>query len=161
MRQRKKRWFALGLMALAATTLAEGPMTSVQVRTGQMRATPSFLGKLVCPINYGDRLQVLEQQGDWSKVATPGGQTGWVHSSALTKKKIVMKAGGQDAHVAASGEELTLAGKGFNSDVEAAFKAKNQAIDFAWVDRMERIKVATESMQQFLKEGGIQTEGGK
>ena len=157
-----KCWLALSLGALAATTFADAPVLSVQVKTGQIRATPSFLGKLVAPVNYGDRLEVLEQQGDWSKVSAPGGQSGWVHSSALTKKKIVMKAGDQNTQTAASGDELILAGKGFNSDVEADFKAKNKNIDFTWVDKMEKMKVAPESMQQFLKDGGVQpTEGGK
>ena len=163
MKRRKKHWLSLGLIAITAAILADGPVAmSVQVKSGQLRATPSFLGSLVAPLNYGDRLQVLEQQGEWSKATTPGGQTGWVHRSALTKKKIVMKAGDQDAQTAASGDELALAGKGFNSDVEADFKAKNQQIDFTWVDKMEKIKVTPESMQQFLKAGGIQsTEGGK
>jgi SH3-like domain-containing protein len=163
MRQRNKRWLSLGLVALAVTTLADGQVAmSVQVKNGQMRATPSFLGQLVGPLSYGDRLQVLEQQGDWSKVTAPGGQTGWVHTSALTKKKIAMKAGDQNAQTGASGDELALAGKGFNSDVEADFKAKNRNVDFTWVDKMEKMKVAPESMQRFLKEGGIQpVEGGK
>lgn len=163
MTRHSKRLFSLGVMALAITGFAGEPSTmSVQVKTGQLRAAPSFLGQLVGPVSYGERLQILEHQGDWSKVAAPGGQTGWVHNSALTKKKIVMKAGDPDAQTAASGDELALAGKGFNSEVEADFKAKNQAIDFAWVDRMETRRVSPESMQRFLAEGGIHPlEGGK
>ena len=163
MKRRSKLWFSLGLIVIATATLASAPVTmSVQVKSGQVRATPSFLGQVIAPLNYGDRLQVLETQGDWSKVTAPGGQTGWVHSSALTKKKIAMKAGSQNAQTAASGDELALAGKGFNSDVEADFKAKNRNVDFTWVDKMEKIKVNPESKQRFLKEGGIQpAEGGK
>ena len=163
MKRQRKRWFSLGLVALAAAALAAGPIEmSMQVKNGQIRATPSFLGKLLGPLNYGDRLQVQEQQGDWAKVAAPGGQTGWVHLSALTKKNIAKRAGGADAQSAASGDELALAGKGFNSQVEADYKAKNPNIDFTWVDRMEKMKVAPESMQEFLKNGGIQpAEGGK
>jgi hypothetical protein len=163
MKRRSQRWLGLALMVSAMTLLADGPTAmSVQVKNGQIRATPSFLGKLVAPLNYGDRLQVLEQQGDWSKVTAAGGQTGWVHTSALTKKKIALRAGAQDAQTGASGDELALAGKGFNSAVEADFKAKNQNVDFSWVDKMEKIKITPEAMQQFLKEGGIQpSEGGK
>jgi uncharacterized protein YgiM (DUF1202 family) len=163
MKRRKKLWLNVGLCFLALAVLAAGPITmSVQVKTGQVRETPSFLGKVIEPLNYGDRVEVLENQGDWSKVTTAGGQTGWVHTSALTKKKIAMKAGGQDAQTAASGDELALAGKGFNSDVEADFKAKNRNVDFTWVNKMEKIKVQPSAMQQFLKDGGIQpSEGGK
>jgi SH3-like domain-containing protein len=163
MKRNTKRWLGLGLIMLACAALAAGPTPmSVQVKTGQVLATPSFLGQVVTKVNYGDRLQVVEQQGDWSKVTTPGGQSGWIHSSALTKKKIAMSAGGQNAQTAASGDDLALAGKGFNSDVEADFKAKNQNVDFTWVDKMEKIKVAPADMQQFLKDGGVQpAEGGK
>jgi len=163
MKERSKRWLSLGLILLAATALAAGPVEmSVQVKSGQVLETPSFLGKVVARLNYGDRIQVLEQQGDWSKVTAPDGQTGWIHSSALTKKKIAMKAGSQNAQTAASGDDLALAGKGFNSDVEADFKAKNRNVDFTWVDKMEKIKVQPQAMQEFLKDGGIQpAEGGK
>ena len=163
MKERSKRWLSLGLILLAATALAAGPVEmSVQVKSGQVLETPSFLGKVVARLNYGDRIQVLEQQGDWSKVTAPDGQTGWIHSSALTKKKIAMKAGSQNAQTAASGDDLALAGKGFNSDVEADFKAKNRNVDFTWVDKMDKIKVPPEAKQQFLKDGGIQpAEGGK
>ena len=163
MKRQSKRWLGLGLIVLACSTFADGPVTmSVQVKNGQVLASPSFLGKVVTRVNYGDRIQVIEQQGDWSKVTAADGQGGWIHSSALTKKKIAMKAGSQNAQTAASGDELALAGKGFNSEVEADFKAKNRNVDFTWVDKMEKIKVAPESMQQFLKDGGIQpAEGGK
>jgi SH3-like domain-containing protein len=163
MKRRYKTWFYLGLIVAALSALAAGPLLmTVQVKTGQVRDEPSFLGKVITQLNYGDRLQVLEQQGDWSRVTAAGGQSGWIHTSALTKKKLTLKAGEQNAQTAASGEELALAGKGFNSDVEADFKAKNRNIDFTWVDRMEKIKIAPGSMQEFLKAGGIQpSEGGK
>jgi len=163
MKRRSKRWISLVLIVLASATLAGEPVPmSVQVKTGQVLDTPSFLGKVIARVNYGDRIPVLEQQGDWSKVTAPDGKSGWIHSSALTKKKIAMKAGGQNAQTSASGDELALAGKGFNSDVEADFKAKNRNVDFTWVDKMEKIKVTPESMQQFFKDGGIQpAEGGK
>lgn len=160
--RQSKRWLALGLLAMATSAFAAGQAMSVQVKSGQLRETPSFLGKLTGTVNYGERLQVLEQKGDWSKVTVPSGQTGWLHSSALTKKRIVMKAGDQSAQAGASGDELALAGKGFNSDVEADFKAKNRNVDFAWVDKMEKFKVKPEAMEQFLTDGGIQPqEGGK
>ena len=163
MKRKSKRWLSLGLVVLTVSALGAGPvLMTVQVKSGQVREEPSFLGKVITSVNYGDRLQVVEQQGDWTKVTAPNGQAGWMHTSALTKKKIALKAGDQNAQTAASGEEMALAGKGFNSDVEADFKAKNRNIDFTWVDKMEKIKIAPEAMQQFLKAGGIQpAEGGK
>jgi uncharacterized protein YgiM (DUF1202 family) len=163
MKSRRKFWLSLGLIVMAAAAFAAaGSATmSVQVKNGQIRGAPSFLGQVVAPLNYGDRVQVLETKNEWMKVTGPAGQSGWVHSSALTKKKIVMASGSQDVQTGASGDELALASKGFNSDVEADFKSKNKNVDFTWVDKMEKFKVQPREMQSFLKEGGVKpSEGG-
>jgi len=78
----------------------------------------------------------------------------------LSEKRIVLKAGGRDAQVGASSGELALAGKGFNADVEAEFKARNRDIDFSWVDRMQAMKVPPERIAAFLQEGGLVSEQG-
>ena len=162
MRSFFKIWLMAGVLAGAVSAFGAGPaMMSVQVKNGQIRATPSFLGRVVASLNYGDRVQVLQTQSDWMNVTGPGGQSGWVHRSALTQKKIVMSAGSQDVQTGASGDELALASKGFNSDVEADFKSKNKNVDFTWVNRMEKYKVSPEEMQAFLKEGQVKpSEGG-
>jgi SH3-like domain-containing protein len=129
---------------------------SVQVKQGQVRATPSFLGKILATLSYGDRVEVLEDKGGWIRIVPPGkGSPGWMHSSALSEKRIVLKAGKKEAEVAASGGELALAGKGFNADVEAEFKRKNKEIDFSWIDRMQAIKVPQEKISAFLREGDL------
>jgi hypothetical protein len=136
-------------------------MMSVQVKTGQLRAAPSFLGKIVATVSYGDRVGVKEEKGAWSRVGLPGGGIeGWIHTSALTPKKIVLKAGASDVSRTASSEEIALAGKGFNEQVEGEFKAKNPDLDFTWVNRMEKIVVTQEEMQRFLKEGEVSPKGG-
>lgn len=150
----------LALALLAGSAVAA--TMSVQVRNGQLRATPSFLGQVVAPLNYGDQVNVLEQQGPWTKVSGPTGKTGWIHNSALTPKKIVLKSGEGNVETGASGGELALATKGFNSDVEAEFKKENKDVDFTWVDRMGEFKVTPQEMQAFLKEGGVKpSEGGR
>ena len=90
------------------------------------------------------------------------GQTieGWLHRSALTTNKIVLRAGDQDVRQAASNDELALAGKGFNQEVEDAFKSQNPKVDFSWVDEMEKIVVAPQEMQAFLKAGNVTPKGG-
>lgn len=146
-------WLALGL-ALAVPAAGGAQFMSVQVQQGQMRATPSFLGQVVANLPYGSQVEALTQQGPWTQVRA-GGRSGWMHQSALTRKRIAMNAGQRDAQVAASGSELALAGKGFNSDVEAQFKANNRNVDFSWVDRMEKIKVSAVEAAAFLRVGGL------
>ena len=143
------------ILSLSSASFAADTM-SVQVKNGQLRATPSFLGKTITPVAYGDAVTIVQQQGEWYNARSASGAAGWIHQSALTKKKIVLKAGAENVENSASGEELALAGKGFNSDVEADFKNKNKDIDFGPIDRMEKIKVTPQEMEAFLKEGGIQ-----
>jgi hypothetical protein len=78
-----------------------------------------------------------------------------MHSSALTKKKLKLASGKDNATTTVSSEEQALAGKGFNSEVEAKFKEDNAEIDFTWVDKMEKIKIKTPTLIKFLEKGDI------
>jgi hypothetical protein len=150
---------------MASTTEGDAmKMMSVQVKRGEVRATPYFLGKIVATLSYGDRVEVLGSKESWFRVSLKGKDvTGWMHASALSEKRILLKAGEADAPVAASSGELALAGKGFNADVEAEFKARNRNIDFTWIDRMQEMKVPPERIAAFLQEGGLvpAQDGGK
>jgi hypothetical protein len=149
------------LMLAGSAWSAAAPKTlSVQVREGQMRKTPSFLGAIVARPFYGERVVIVQDQGTWKKVSSKGVQ-GWMHTSALTTKNIVLKAGAANVETSATGGEIALAGKGFSEEVEKQYKSRNRNIDFTWVDRMERFTVSPEEMRAFLKQGQvIPAEGG-
>ena len=133
-----------------------GTAMSVQVKRGDIRETPAFLGKIVSTLGYGDRVDVLETRSGWMRIgATAKSSSGWIHASALTTKRIVLQAGSKDAQTAASGSELALAGKGFNADVEAEFKTRNRNLDFSVIDRMQATEISQERIAAFLKEGGL------
>jgi hypothetical protein len=153
------------IAVLALPMAADAQKTlSVQVREGQIRATPSFLGKMVAKAAYGDRVDLLEDRETWKRVSIPGGKLqGWMHTSALTTKRIVLKAGQADVQTGATRDELALAGKGFNEQVESAFKKENKNLDYTWINRMESLKISPEQMQSFLARGNLvpQTDGGK
>ena len=148
--------FVAGLLLCRPASVSAAPtMMSVQVQTSPMRATPSPLGRVVVTLQHADRVEIIGKQTGWLNVRGPGGQTGWVNESAWPKSTGVLKAGAADVSRTASGEELALAGKGFNSDVEADFKSRNSNIDFTWIDRMEKIVVSDQEVAGFLKEGGL------
>jgi SH3-like domain-containing protein len=129
---------------------------SVQVREGQLRATPSFLGSVTAVLAYGDRVELLEDKGAWKRIALGGGKVkGWVHESAVSAKRIALRAGTASVQTGATGGELALAGKGFNPRVEAEFRNKNKNLDYAWVDRMETFAVKPAQMLAFLKQGQV------
>ncbi len=133
---------------------------SVQVRSSQIRSTPSFLGKIVGTVQYGDSVQVSREDGSWVKVKRNGVE-GWMHGSALTAKKIVVNPGGAEAASAASGDELALAGKGFNKQVEDKFRQKNKNLNFALVDRLESIVISQQEIENFLQTGSLHPKRGE
>jgi uncharacterized protein YgiM (DUF1202 family) len=145
---------AIGVGAAAAKIM------NVQMKVSELRSTPSGLGNVVATVKLGDRLTVLEEKGAWNRVATEGGAIGWIPASSLTKGTVKMSGGGADAKVAASNDEMSLATKGFTSQVEADFKKQNKDIDFAWVDKMIGMKTTTEEMKAFLEEGEVEAEKG-
>jgi len=99
---------------------------SVQIREGRLRTTPSFLGKIIGSVRYGDRVAVLEEKSSWLLVSPPNADRGWIHQSALTVKKIVLRPGEEDVRKAATTDEIALAGKGFDR-LKMSFEADTPA----------------------------------
>jgi SH3-like domain-containing protein len=155
-------WIMAGIAwcGVALATLAAPVSMHVQVRSSPIRNTPSFMGQIVATAAYGDTVERLEAKGAWIQVRA-GGKEGWMHQSALTTRKVSMKAGEQDATVTASSKDLALAGKGFSKQVEGEFKERNKNIDFTWVNRMEEFKVSDAEARDFLKAGRVAPEGGE
>lgn len=137
---------------------------NVQIREGQLRATPSHLGKIVAKTSYGDRVTVLEERGEWKKVSVTGGRfQGWMHSTALTSKRIALKSGQGNVETSITGNEIALAGKGFSEEVETQYRKTNKNLDYTWINRMEAIKISSEQMESFIISGRLSqdAQGGK
>ena len=146
---------ALVLLAAACAAAGQAKSMSVNVKETQVRASPSFLGKVLGTLAYGDRVQVAEAQKGWAKVSAPTkGLAGWVSESALTAKKVVLISGAGDADKSASSGEVALAGKGFNSQVEGENR-KDASYDYADVDRMEAIVVSPDAVAAFVGSGRL------
>lgn len=148
-----KRLVLMVLVLVALTALAAEQL-SVQVRQTKLRGRPSYLGPATTEVTYGTRLTVLEARGPWRKLRTPDGAEGWLHESALTEKKLQLAAG-DNVDTAADSDELALAGKGFNEEVENAFKEGHADIDYTWVDRMAGWTVSPEEAARFLAAGDV------
>jgi uncharacterized protein YgiM (DUF1202 family) len=142
-------------LAAAGAPRCQAAAMSVQVKKAELRSEPSFLSDVAGTLSYGENVNVIEQKGAWMRVTALTGQSpGWIHSSALTKKNLVLKSG-EGVQTGASSGELALAGKGFNSAVESQFKASHKDIDFKWVDRMEKWVVPAKKAETFLADGGL------
>jgi len=135
---------------------------SVQVKKCHLRNQPSYMGKIVGDLSYGDLVTVKEEQESWLNVATAAKAVGgWVHVSALSTKQILLKPDSRDVKASTSSEEIALAGKGFNQQVEREYQKQNRHIDFSWVEKMEQIVIPQKEIQAFLLEGGLAQPKGK
>ena len=153
----------LSILLLNATADAQKVM-SVQVKESYLRTTPSHLGKIVVKASYGDRVAVSAEQGDWKKVSLANGKyQGWMHNSALTNKRIALKAGQSNVATSVSRDEIALAGKGFSDEVEAQYRKNNKNLDYDWINRMEAFTVSPKQMEVFVSSGQLArgNEGGK
>ncbi len=154
------RWLLIGLFVFAASVFeaAAQDRMSVQIREGQLREQPSFLGRVVATAEYGERVSVQETRGPWRRVRVRG-EEGWIHESALTSRRVVLEPGEEDVGPAAARDELALAGKGFSEEVEQEFRVRHRDADFSWVDRMEREwDLSMDEIARFLREGGLEGE---
>jgi SH3-like domain-containing protein len=144
----------LVVVVAISTGAAFATSMSVQVRNGKVRATPSQLGRVVATVEYGTAVQAEAPQQGWYRVTMADGQTGWLHQSALSKKPIAMRAGTSDAATGVSSDEVALAGKGFNEQVEAKLRADG-TLDYTWVDRMAAFEVSVDQITRFRTEGNL------
>jgi len=151
---------ALTLFFCISAFAVSRKLMSVQVRNGHVRSEPSFFGKVTAQLAYGDRVAIMTEKGSWIKVKPPEKQDGWMHLSALTRKKIVFKASDADVAKTASGEEVALAGKGFNEAVEKKYRSENKKLHYDEIDKMEKITVSQKRIRSFIARGNLTMKGG-
>lgn len=151
----------LSVFFLNTQVNAQKVMT-VQVKATQLRATPSYLGKIITKLSYGAKVIILEERGDWKR-ASYGNSQGWLHSSAVTTKKLALTAGQTSQGGSVSQDEIALAGKGFNEEIEARYRKANKNLDYTWINNMETFNVPAEEMEIFIIEGelAMTAEGGQ
>ncbi len=149
-----------GMAALLTTVVVRAETLNVQVREVTLRASPSALGVPVGAAKYAEPVTVEERRPGWVRVRNAAGVSGWVHESAVTAKRIALRAGSETVAAGASAREVALAGKGFSEEIEREFRKANKDADYTWVDRMETFAVAPSRIAAFLREGGVVTKGG-
>jgi hypothetical protein len=143
------------LTALASGTGFEpGAEVAVKVMRQYLYPTPAFYAQPLLELALGQVLTVVEVGTAWYRVSTASDQTGWVHSTALAAASSGSGTVGSGSG-AATQDEVTLAGRGFNSEIEAQYRSDNPSLDFAKVDAMEDLEVASEALTAFLSAGGI------
>lgn len=127
-----------------------GDKMYVSVEEAELKDGTSFFSKKIGSLLYGDEVIVLQEKGKWKEIqlAKNSSISGWVNTSSLTKKKIVVS----DSRVSASAEELALAGKGFNAEIEEEYK-KQGNVNYEAVDKLEKNRIEFTRVLDFMRAG--------
>jgi uncharacterized protein YgiM (DUF1202 family) len=143
----------LGLLVcgLAAAQVARGGTLYAAAKKVTLKSSTGFFASTRGTLNYGDRVTVLQVNGKWVEVrsALNASLSGWTASTNLSAKQVVSGTGST-----ASTQEVALAGKGFNQEVENAYRS-NGNLNYADVDRTETQVVNDSDLLRFLEEGRL------
>jgi len=160
LRRRRSTLVLLLLLAVCAVVAVAADRMNVHCKRAILRPVPDvFATRSLGEIHYGDSVTVVKKAKDWIQVTSSEGKTGWVHVSALTKKKVKASGDAKAAGKGFSGDEMAGSISGFSPEAEAGFKKNNPNISFDVVDKMEKNKVSMPEIVEFMKAG--QVEGPK
>jgi hypothetical protein len=139
-----KRWAwmaaaLLTILTLPVMAVEVGDEPAISVRETEVRRTASFLGPILEIAEYGQSVTVLQLGAGWVRVRVEDtGTEGWVHASAVAEKQALRLEQSGDIGRGVTSQEIALAGRGFNEQVEARYKSEADLADeFALVSRME------------------------
>jgi len=144
---------ALFITGFVSAQVSRGGTLYVAVKTVALKSSTGFFASNRGTLNYGDRVTVLQVSGRYVEVRSASNSTltGWTASANLTARQVV--SGNTST---ASAREVALAGKGFNQEVENAYRSQEN-LNYADVDRVEAITVSETDLRQFLEEGRLST----
>ena len=138
-------------LAIAATGV------TVKVKKTSLRKDKQFFAPTISEARYGERLELIKQDKDWRFVSFKG-KKGWVHQTAIATgggAASLSTRSSKNPKMAATSDEVALAGKGFNAQVESEYKKDKSKSDYNGVDRMEKVAVSGLELLRFVKEGGL------
>jgi hypothetical protein len=129
-------------------------IVTVISKENAIRSSCKFFAPIVAKVRYNDKLEVIRQEGDWYRVRF-NDLEGCIHKTAVQKQqfKLVQLEGSGSG--SATEDEVALAGKGFNPQVESEYKAKNPELQFHLVDEIEAFQVPENEQVEFIQEGEL------
>lgn len=140
-------------LLLGSASLCSAETARIVTKENAIRQDCRFFAPVKAKVRYNDSVTIQGQSGDWFRVSFKGVK-GCIHKSALEEKGFSLSGlGGSGAPV--SSNEVSLAGKGFNPQVEASYKGRHPEMNFSTVDGIEKYQVSPEALQEFFEEGGL------
>lgn len=126
-----------------------GESMFITVKEAQVRSAPSFLGKVLDVLSYTEEVEVTGQNRGWYIISNENVKEGWLPQSAVTSDTLVLRKSDKSISNNVSSEDVSLAGKGFNSEMEAAF-INSSGLDYTWIDQMESEQYDLNSVVEFI-----------
>ena len=152
-----KKVFALFLLGMFVSSalfaqVRAGSPAWVAVRQAAVRTSTWFFAGTRGNLAMGDQVAVLRLNGNWVEIRSTANPslTGWVSIGNLSHRTIVAEG------TTTTAREVALAGKGFDRDVENAFRAVED-LNFDDVDRMEAVFVSSDELFRFMNDGRLNT----
>ncbi len=132
-----------------------GDEVAISVQNQSIYPMPAFYASPVEPVIYGTMAVIDEINGEWYRITTALSQDGWIHCTSVTGA-IQTESGGVSASGDVTSDEIMLAGRGFNQDIEETYAGDNPDLDFALVDNMETSWIVSpQQLYQFLVNGNL------
>ena len=144
--------FVLLVSGVLSAQISRGGTAWVASKTAALKTSTWFFAGTRGTLQMGAQVTVLQVNGNWAEVRSTATSSlsGWTSVSNLSSRQIVSTGTG------ASASELALAGKGFDQDIENAYRADGN-LNYADVDRTEAITVSQEDLYTFVTEGRLVT----
>lgn len=126
---------------------------SVITKTNTIRQMPRFFSPVKAYVKYGDVVYLISKEGDWFRVRFKN-ITGYIHKSAI-EKRVISPSTTYSQRSGVSEEEIILAGKGFNPQVERSYREKYPQMRYDLVDKVENFKISETELISFIQTGGL------
>lgn len=158
-------WLLLSLLFISLFICHPSPVSAndelnviVGLERASVRKAPSFMSPVLTTLPYGTQVKIIEKKKGWVRT-TLKGVTGWMHSSSFAKSDSVLRDIGRGDAAAKSSyaNEVAAAGKGFNPEFEATYRAENPTLDYASVDRLESRMVSPAELSKFARDGQLKS----
>jgi hypothetical protein len=147
----------LAVTLVAGVAFAATETVTVLVKKASIRRDRQFYAPTIAEAQLGESFKVQERGSGWVKVGTKSGD-GWLHETSVAAKKVAVSSAGP-AGGKVDDRDVANASKGFNPQVESAYRKKNPTANFAAVDRMEKLEANDSAVQTFVAEGNIKQRG--
>ena len=145
----------ISLFIIIATAVSlHAETATVITKQSAIRESCRFFSPVKATVHYNDVLEIISKEGEWYKVKFEAVQ-GCIHKSSIEKKSVSLSNLVGSEKQSTSGDEVALAGKGFNPQVEAAYQKENPSLNFRAVDRVESYDTSESKLIQFIQSGKL------